>query len=187
MFSYVALVHKKKKTIFICWHFVAFVLLAKFNTDEFWHTIKPAHVPDQLFGGGTSSWQSVIWCVPDGRVTGCSWADLVNGSWERGLVSLLIHPLLYAWSCSAERYLRFCLDCHAPGSSGHTWVSSAASCGCTMIAPSPVRLALIYLLIWSLWEYIYFKWFPKLWPVGRLQQSLEKNPFPLSLVEFFMF
>lgn len=105
---------KKKKTILICWHSVAFVLLAKFNTDEFWHTIKPAHVPDQCFGGGTSSWQSVMWWVPDGRDTGCSRVDLVNGSQERGPVSLLTHPLPYAWSCSAERYLGFCLDCQAP-------------------------------------------------------------------------
>lgn len=37
-------------TILICWHFLAFVLRAKFNTDEFWHALKPARVPDQLSG-----------------------------------------------------------------------------------------------------------------------------------------
>lgn len=139
-------------TILICWHFLAFVLHAKFNTDAFWHTLKPAHVPDQLSGEAH----------PPGRVwsDGSQMEELQDAAeliwWmalRREVLSLLPHPLPYAWSCSPERHLGFCLDCHAPDSRGHTW-SSAALCGCTMVPPSAIRLALIYLLIWSLYIYL---------------------------------
>lgn len=66
-------------------------------------------------------------------------------------------------------------------------VRSAASCRCTMICINLFRLTLKCLLIQSLWWCVDFKWFPELWPVGKLQQSLEKKTFPLTSVEFSPF
>lgn len=116
---------------------------------------------------------SVMWWVPDGRVKRCSWADPVNGSRERGPISLVTHPLPYAWSCSAERYLGFCLGCHAPSSSGHTRSAQLHHVG----APW-------YLQIQLGWQMI--PWIMTCWETTT--DFGKKNfPFPLSLVEFFMF
>lgn len=169
-------------TILICWHFLAFVLRAKFNTDEFWHTLKPARVPDQL--SGEAHPPARVWS--DGsQMEELQGAAEWSGEWLSGerscLCSLIPFPV---HGPAQQRHLGFCLDCHAPDSSGHTW-SSAALCGCTMVPPSAIRLALVYLLIWSLWVLYSFKWFLKLWAVGSLQEKKPKT-FSLSLVEFYM-